>query len=119
VHEDLIKNQPEVVKDLVRGIAASGAWAEIHRADAAKLVAPYFRQNRKVLDYVLTSKPERVSYAQLKPTVDDLQKIEDMALSMGLLKKRLVISDLIIESDFVPEIIAPARINLTKIPEPK
>src|ERR1017187_8445798 len=47
VHEDLIKEQPEVVRDLVRGIAQSGAWAETHRAEAAKLVAPYFRQDEK------------------------------------------------------------------------
>src|SRR4029077_6337518 len=32
VHEDLIKSRPDVVADLVRGIAASGAWAETHRA---------------------------------------------------------------------------------------
>src|SRR5689334_20190326 len=31
VREDLIKSNPEVVKDLVRGIAQSGAWAETHR----------------------------------------------------------------------------------------
>src|SRR5688572_14275728 len=51
VHEDLIKEQPDVVRDLVRGIAQSGAWAETNRADAAKLVAPYFRQDQKVLEY--------------------------------------------------------------------
>ena len=53
VHEDLIRDHPEIVQDLVRGIAQSGAWAETHRAEAAKLASPYFRQDEKVLNYVL------------------------------------------------------------------
>ena len=32
VREDLIKQHPDQVRDLVHGIAASGAWAETHRA---------------------------------------------------------------------------------------
>src|SRR5688572_27628416 len=59
VHEDLINSSPDVVRDLVRGIAQSGEWAETHREEAAKLVSPYFRQNEKVLNFVLTSEPHR------------------------------------------------------------
>jgi NitT/TauT family transport system substrate-binding protein len=115
VHEDLIRDNPEVVKDLVRGIAQSGAWAETHRAEAAKLVAPYFRQDQKVLNYVLTSNPRRVSYVQLTPTNEDLQQIENMALKMDLLKKPLNISDLV-DRDFIPEVVKPASIDIEKIP---
>ncbi|MDQ3917738.1 MAG: ABC transporter substrate-binding protein, partial [Acidobacteriota bacterium] len=42
VTEKLIRERPEVVRDLVRGIAESGEWAEEHRAEAAKVVSPYF-----------------------------------------------------------------------------
>lgn len=108
VHEDEIKNHPEVVRDLVHGIAASGEWAETHRPQAAKLVAPYFRQNVKLVDYVL-AQPGRVSYRQLTPTDADLQKIEDMALQQGLLKKRIPMSELI-DRDFIPEKITRAPI---------
>ncbi|MES1214725.1 MAG: ABC transporter substrate-binding protein [Bacteroidota bacterium] len=118
VHEDLIRDNPEVVQDLVRGIAESGAWAETHRAEAAKLVAPYYRQDQKVLNYVLTSDPRRVSYVQLTPTDEDLQQIADMGLKMGLLTKKIAMSDLI-DRNFVPQVIAPARIDVAKIPEPK
>src|SRR4249919_2705806 len=104
VHEDLIRDHPDVVKDLVRGIAASGAWAETHRAEAAKLVAPYYRQNEKVLNYVLTSVPRRVSYVQLTPTEQDFQLIQDMGLKMGLLTKHMPLSDLI-DRDFIPQIL--------------
>jgi NitT/TauT family transport system substrate-binding protein len=118
VHEDLIRDHPEIVKDLVRGIAQSGAWAETHRAEAAKLAAPYFRQDEKVLNYVLTADPHRVSYVQLTPTDEDLQKIQDMGLKMGLLTKRIPMHDLI-DRDYVPETITPAPIDGARIPEPK
>jgi NitT/TauT family transport system substrate-binding protein len=115
VHESLIRSNPDVVEDLVRGIAASGEWAETHREEAAKLVAPYYRQDEKVLNYVLTSDPKRVSYVNLTPTDEDFQMIQDMGLKMGLLTKKLSMSELI-ERKFVPGVIAPAPIDGTKIP---
>ncbi len=118
VHEDLIRDHPEIVRDLVRGIAQSGAWAEIHRAEAAKLAAPYYRQDEKVLNYVLTADPHRVSYVQLTPTDEDLQRIQDMGLKLGLLTKRIPMKELI-DRDFVPQVITPAPIETSRIPEPK
>ena len=118
VHEDLIKSNPEIVQDLVRGIAASGEWAETHRAEAAKLVSPYYRQDEKVLQYVLTSDPARVSYVNLTPTDEDFQMIQDMGIQMGLLTKHIPMNELI-DREFVPEIILPAVIDAAKIPNPK
>jgi NitT/TauT family transport system substrate-binding protein len=109
VHEKLIREHPDVVRDLVRGIAESGEWAEQHRLDAAKIAAPYFRQNEKVVRYVLTRPPDRVSYRMLTPTDEDLQKIEDMALKAGILKKPVSMHDLI-DREFIPADIRPARI---------
>ena len=114
VHEDLIKSNPDVVRDLVRGIAQSGAWAETHRAEAAKIVAPYYRQNEKVLNYVLTSKPERVKYVNLSPSDQDLQQIEDMGLKLGYLKKKVPMSELV-DRSFEPKDIKPADINIAKV----
>ncbi len=114
VHEDLIKSNPEIVQDLVRGIAESGAWAETHREEAAKLVSPYFRQDEKVLNYVLTSDPHRVSYVNLTPTDEDLQMIQNMGLKMGLLEKQIPMHELI-DRDFVPEVITPSPIDTSEI----
>lgn len=117
VHEDLIREHPEIVRDLVRGIAKSGAWAETHRAEAAKLAAPYYRQDERVLNYVLTSDPKRVSYLQLTPTDADLQQIQDQGLKMGLLKKSIPMNELI-DRSFVPVTISPAPIDTALIPDP-
>jgi len=110
VTEQLIAERPEVVKDLVRGIAESGEWAETHRQDAAKIAAPYFRQNEEVVRYVLTQPPDRVSYRMLTPTDQDLQKIHDMALRLGLLTKPILMSDLI-DRSFIPDNLRPAEIK--------
>jgi NitT/TauT family transport system substrate-binding protein len=107
--EKLIKERPMVVKDLVRGIAESGEWAETHRLDAAKVAAPYFRQDEKVVRYVLTQPPDRVSYRMLTPTDEDLQQIHDMALKARILDKPIEMKDLI-DRSFIPAEIKPANI---------
>lgn len=118
VHEDLLKENPGVVNDLVRGIAESGAWAETHRAEAAKLVSPYYRQDEKVLNYVLTSDPKRVSYLKLTPTDEDLEQIQNQGIKMGLLTRRIPMNELI-DRNHVPRVITPAPIDAAKIPESK
>jgi NitT/TauT family transport system substrate-binding protein len=110
VTEKLIRERPEVVRDLVRGIAESGEWAETHRPEAARVAAPYFRQNEEVIKYVLQQPPDRVSYRMLTPQDEDLQKIHDLALKLGLLSKPILMSDLI-DRSFIPTDIKPADIK--------
>lgn len=109
VHERLIREQPEVVRDLVRGIAESGEWAENNRLDAAKVAAPYFRQDEKVVRYVLTQPPDRVSYRMLTPTDEEMQRMHDMALKAGILERPIKLKDLL-DRQFIPADIKPANI---------
>jgi NitT/TauT family transport system substrate-binding protein len=110
VHEKLIREHPAMVRDLVRGIAESGEWAETNRLEAAKLVTPYFRQDEKVLRYVLTQPPDRVSYRMLTPTDKELGKIRDMAIQAGILTQRIEMRDLV-DRSFIPANIKPAVIR--------
>lgn len=112
VTEKLIDEKPEVVRDLVRGIAESGEWAETHRLDAAKLVSPYFRQDERVVRHVLTQPPDRVSYRMLTPEDGELEKIMEMGLRAKVLEKRVAMSDLI-DRRFIPKIIRPANIAMS------
>ena len=113
VTERLIAERPAVVRDLVRGIAESGEWAETHRLEAARLVAPYFRQDESLIRYVLTQPPDRVSYRMLTPQDDEMQGIADMALEAGILERRLDIRGLV-DRQFIPADIVPARIDMPR-----
>ena len=110
VREELIQERPEVVRDLVRGIAESGEWAETHRKDAARVAAPYFRQDQKLLEYVLTQPPDRVSYRHLTPTEEDLQLIQKYALKAGILKHPIDLTQLV-DRRFIPTDIKAAKID--------
>jgi NitT/TauT family transport system substrate-binding protein len=116
VHSDLIRDKPEIVRDLVRGIVASGEWAQKNRSDAAKLVSPYFGQNEKLMNYVLTQPPDRVSFVNLNPKDDELQRIMDMGISLGFLKQKTPIGELL-DRSFIPESIDPADIDLSRMAE--
>jgi NitT/TauT family transport system substrate-binding protein len=109
-HEKLMQDRPHVVRDLVRGIAESGEWAERNRLDAAKVVAPYFRQDEKLVRFVLTKPPDRVSYRMLNPSDAEMQRIADMALRAGLLERALDVRELL-DRSFIPADIRPAEID--------
>jgi NitT/TauT family transport system substrate-binding protein len=111
VTEKLIHDRPEVVRDLVRGIAESGEWADAHRLEAAKVVSPYFRQDEKVVRYVLTQPPDRVSYRMLTPTDAELQKINDMAVKVGILQRPVSMNDMI-DRQFIPPDIKPLNLDV-------
>ena len=113
VTDRLIAERPAVVRDLVRGIAESGEWADTHRLDAARLVAPYFRQDEALLRYVLSQPPDRVSYRALTPGDQEMQAIADMALEAGILERRLDVKGLV-DRQFIPAAITPARIEMPK-----
>ncbi len=110
VREELIEEHPEVVQDLVRGIAESGEWAERNRLAAAKVASPYFHQDQKLLEFVLTQPPDRVSYRMLTPTDDDMRQIMKYAIKAGILRKEIDLSQLM-DLRFVPKTIEPAKID--------
>jgi NitT/TauT family transport system substrate-binding protein len=116
VHEDLIREREDVVHDLVRGIHESGEWTERNREAAAKLVSPYFRQNEKLLRYVLLQPPDRVTYRNLNPTDEEMLKILEMGMSLGFLKKRTPVDELM-DRRFIPKEYGPANIDLSRMDE--
>lgn len=116
VSDRLIAQKPEVVKELVRGIAESGEWAETHRNEAAKVAAPYYLQDEKLLKYVLND-PGRVSYRQLTPGDDEMGKIRDMAVKAGVLKKSIPVADFL-DRQFIPQEFEAAKIDMADAGKP-
>jgi NitT/TauT family transport system substrate-binding protein len=89
VNERFLKDSPEQVQDLVTGIAKSGMWLEggmEHRMAAAEAVATqYYNQDPRLLRFVLSKPPDRVTYGNLRLARHELQQIHDLALEAGIL----------------------------------
>lgn len=89
VREDVIAEHHDWVQRLVNGIASSGKWLQAgmdNRMEAAEVVAKnYYNQNPKLLRYVLSQPPDRVTYANLKLARKDFEIIERLALEAGVL----------------------------------
>ena len=90
VHEDAIALNRAGIQRLVNGIAASGKWVDQsmeHRMDAAQFVSTnYYNQNPRLLKFVLSKPPDRVTYTRLAPLKANFEEIEQLALEAGMLK---------------------------------
>ena len=115
VSDSLIKNHPNQIRDLVRGIAESGKWADTHRLLAARIGAHYYHQKVKLLDFVLTNPPGRVKYEHLTPTDADMLDIERNAYAAGILKKMIPLSQFL-DRQFIPKTIPNVNINALSCP---
>ncbi|MEP7342312.1 MAG: ABC transporter substrate-binding protein [Acidobacteriota bacterium] len=90
IQEKMIREHPEQVQRMVDGIAKSGQWLDTsqeNRMDAAEVVAKkYYNQNPKLLRYVLSQPPDRVTYTNLSLAKKDFEQIEGLAREVGILK---------------------------------
>ena len=93
VSERTIRENPEVVQQLVDGIARSGKWLDAdmnHRMEAANDVAKgYYHQDPRLLRFVLSKPPDRVTYSNLILARKDFEEIEGLALEAGILQGRI------------------------------
>lgn len=89
VHEDMIRDDREAVQTLVDGIAKSGKWIDQsmeNRMNAAKFVAEgYYNQDPRLLEFVLSKPPDRVTYTNLALRKKDFEEIEQLGRDSGIL----------------------------------
>ena len=106
VHEDAIRDHRAEIQRLVNGIAASGKWIDQsmeHRMDAAQFVSKnYYNQNPRLLSFVLSKPPDRVTYSRLKPLRADFEEIERLATEAGIIKGTVHFEDYV-DDTFAPE----------------
>jgi len=89
VSDQFIQEQPEMVQQLVDGIARSGKWLEggmPNRMSAADAVARYYyNQDPRLLRFVLSKPPDRVTYSNLKLARQEFELIARLAEENGIL----------------------------------
>jgi NitT/TauT family transport system substrate-binding protein len=92
-----IDEHPEWLQQLVDGVAKSGKWLEAsmeHRMQTAEAVGPaYYNQDPRLLRFVLSTPPDRVTYVRLMLAKEDFRRIEELAAESGILKKPLVFEE--------------------------
>jgi len=97
VSQRTLDEHPEWVQQLVTGIAKSGQWLEggmDHRMAAAEAVAKnYYNQNPRLLRYVLSTPPDRVTYSKLSMARKDFDEIAQRAVEAGILKRKLAFEE--------------------------
>ncbi len=89
VNERIINEHPEWVQQLVNGIARSGKWLDAkmeNRMEASDAVAKnYYHQDPRLLRFVLSKPPDRVTYSNLALAREEFEVIERLALDAGIL----------------------------------
>lgn len=97
VHEDEIRDNPERVQRLVSGIADSGMWLEDgmdNRMAAAQFVSKrYYNQDPRLLEFVLSKPPDRVTYGNLALQRDNFREIEILGKQSGILEGTVSFDD--------------------------
>jgi len=97
VQQSLIDTRPDVVQELVDGIARSGLWLDkgkAERDDAADFVGRfYYNQKPALLRWALTKPMDRVMYTPLAPRKADFDLVRDLMIETGVLNKRIEFED--------------------------
>ncbi|MEO6595837.1 MAG: ABC transporter substrate-binding protein [Planctomycetota bacterium] len=105
VREDVIRENRAQVQALVDGIARSGLWIDAHmnhRMQAAQFVSKhYYNQDPRLLEFVLSKPPDRVTYTNLTVRRQDFEEIEALGREAGLLAGTAHFEDYT-DSSFVP-----------------
>lgn len=107
VRDDLIENEPELVRELVEGIAKSGKWLDqdqAHRMDAAEIAGKrYYFQPPELLKHVLSRPVDRVRYTHLAPLKEDFDEIMELGFDLGVLSRRVAFEEYADDS-FIPDL---------------
>ncbi len=105
VHEDIIRDHRGWVQELVDGIAASGKWLDAdqqNRLDISEAVSTkYYHQDPRLLRFVLSKPPDRVTYSNLALARHEFDDIVDLAQEAGLLEGSLAFEEYV-DTTFVP-----------------
>jgi len=87
VRNDLIKNDPKIVQQIVNGAARSGMWASKNPKEAVKIAAKYWNQPVKLLEYAFTTPKNRILYDKYIPKANEMQEMAELMKKYSLLEQ--------------------------------
>ena len=87
VKQDLIDRKPAVVQSMVNTAVRSGLWASRNPEKAATIVSRYWNQSKELVQYALTTPPDRIRYDRFLPEKHEFQDMADRMVKLNLLKR--------------------------------
>ena len=114
VNENLIKNRPKVVQNLVSGAIRAGLWASGHITEAAKIVSGYWNQDKELVEFALNTPPNRINFDSYRPEKEEFKKIAELMIRFGLIKKCTIIDNLI-DASFCDRTQKDRKISINQI----
>jgi NitT/TauT family transport system substrate-binding protein len=91
VREELIKENPALVQDLVDHVLGAGTWLDAQAANRAKAVQiaagrDFFNQDPKILQFVMDNPSDRVTYGDLRMIRGEFEDLMKLSMEAGTIK---------------------------------
>jgi NitT/TauT family transport system substrate-binding protein len=77
VKDQVIEKYPDAIYELVTSLVQAGQFAEAHPDEAAVIGSKFLDQNEEVIKTVLTDPPDRVTYGELNPVIEDFDYMQN------------------------------------------
>lgn len=88
MREEVLENEPDKVIQLVRSFVQAGKKINEDPARAARDVSPFFGVAPNILNHVLTTPPDRITYDRLELFADEFYDFGNAMVEMGLLTEQ-------------------------------
>ncbi len=102
VREEVLSERRSEVLDLIRAFYMESLWVEGHRRKAARMAAGLYGLPEHLIEYVLTTPPDRVSYENLVPKPEEFDEICRSMRNAGLIDTCPAGSDLV-DTSWLPD----------------
>jgi NitT/TauT family transport system substrate-binding protein len=91
VREELIKENPAMVQDLVNHVQGAGVWLDQKQANRDKAVAiaagkGFFNQDPNILKFVMENPTDRVTYGDLRMIREEFEDLMQLSIEAGTIK---------------------------------
>ena len=91
VREELIRESPAMVQDLVNQVLGAGRWLDEQPANREKAVQiaagpRFFNQDPKIIRFVMQNPSDRVTYGDLRMIRPEFEELMQLSMQAGTLK---------------------------------
>jgi NitT/TauT family transport system substrate-binding protein len=91
VREELIKENPAMVQDLVNNVLGAGQWLDRQPANREKAVQiaagqKFFNQDPKIIRFVMQNPSDRVTYGDLRMIRSEFEELMQLSMAAGTIK---------------------------------